>query len=250
MTGIPSIPRELGHIWIGPAPAPDDWMATWRAHHPDWTYTLHDNDVLRTRRFRTRRQIDVYLDRGSYAGAADLMRYEILLERGGFLAPADSVCYRPVDPLLTEARAYTCYENEMLRGELVSPVLAAEPGNPFLEELVRRLADTDPEALAEPWTTTGNLFVTMAIRELRPEITIFPSYYFVPVHYLGPVYEGPGPVYAKQLFGSTRSSHYGGRTKPPLLTRLRQARKQSLARRRRKREVAARFEIDFSDRGG
>jgi hypothetical protein len=34
-----NIPRNLGHIWIGPKVAPEDWMQTWVDKHPEWNYT-------------------------------------------------------------------------------------------------------------------------------------------------------------------------------------------------------------------
>ncbi|PRY92683.1 hypothetical protein BCF33_1536 [Hasllibacter halocynthiae] len=197
------IPRRLSHIWIGPHPAPDAWMRTWRDHHPDWDYTLYDNDYVFGRRFRNQKLLDYYFRYGQYAGAADVIRYELLQERGGFLAAADSTCLRPVDGLFPEPHAYTVYENEFVRGQLVSPILACEPGNPFVEALVAMLGEIGEDEIGRPWMTTGNLFVTKAIRDLKPEITIFPSHYFIPEHFDGGRYEGDGPIYARQHFGTT-----------------------------------------------
>ena len=80
------IPRKLGHIWIGPKQQPSQWMQSWIERHPDWEYTLYDNDFLRNGTFRTRAQIDEYMKRGAYAGAADLLRFEILYAQGGYMA--------------------------------------------------------------------------------------------------------------------------------------------------------------------
>ena len=68
------IPRRLGHIWIGPQPAPLEWMDTWKAAHPGWDYTLYDNAYLTGRRFRNQPLINEYFRRAEYAGVADLMR--------------------------------------------------------------------------------------------------------------------------------------------------------------------------------
>lgn len=106
------VPKRLGHIWIGPNPAPKEWMQTWVDKHPGWEYTLYDNEFLQNGTFRTAPQIKEYMERGSYAGAADLLRYEILFERGGYLAGADSICFKPIDELLSDSSAlYTIYEN-------------------------------------------------------------------------------------------------------------------------------------------
>lgn len=198
------IPKKLGHIWIGPLEAPTDWMDTWTKIHPDWDYTLYDNDYLKRANFETQAQIDEYINRGQYAGAADLMRYEILWRNGGVLAPADGTCLRPIDELFVDdAELYTVYENEFVRGKLVSPILAAAPGNPFLREMIDRLKQVAPRQLGRPWKQTGNLFVAEMIEEMRPDIVIWPSHYFIPRHYTGVEYSGEGPVYVDQHFGST-----------------------------------------------
>lgn len=205
------IPKKMSHIWIGPRPAPADWMKTWRDHHPDWEYTLFDNDYLAMRKFRTQAQINEYLKRGKYAGVADLMRLEILLEQGGFMPGADSICLRNMDHLFSEECAYTVYENELVRGRLVSPIQAAEPGNPFVERLIQALCRVDPADLEDPWVSTGNLFLAKKIEEISPKIIIFPSHFTIPLHYSGVCYEGGGDVYALQMFGSTNTGIRRGR---------------------------------------
>lgn len=45
------------------------------------------------------------------------------------------------------------------------------------------------------------------IEKYNLSITIFPSHYFIPIHYHGLAYQGNDKIYAKQLFGSTQSSY-------------------------------------------
>lgn len=199
------IPKRLGHIWIGPYEPPMDWMQTWRDKHPDWEWTIYDNEYLQSTSFETRAQIDEYIRRGWYAGAADLMRYEILFKNGGFLAEADSVCFHAIDELFRDNNdLYTIYENEFLRGKLVSPVLASTPGNSFLRILIDTLKEIDPHDLGIPWQTTGNKFVAEAIEIHNPKITIWPSHIMIPDHFEGRKYNGTEKIYAQQMFGSTR----------------------------------------------
>lgn len=134
-----ALPKRLGHIWIGPKPAPDRWMQTWPDKHPDWEYTVYDNDFLAGFPFRLRALINEYWWRGLYAGVQDMMRYEILYAFGGFMADADAICRHPVDELLTRPQAYTVYdrpEDDRWRG--VCPILACEPGNPFVGAVIDR----------------------------------------------------------------------------------------------------------------
>ncbi|GHC62972.1 glycosyltransferase family 32 protein [Limoniibacter endophyticus] len=230
-----NIPKRLGHIWIGPKTPPSNWMQSWANKHPQWHYHLYDNAYLRDGNFRTRKQIDEYMKRGWYAGAADLLRYEILYKNGGYLAEADSICLHPVDELMLDGGTlYTVYENEFVRGRLVSPIIAATVGNAFLDALLDRLAAVPVSELDHPWKQTGNLFVAQLIEELRPEIVIWPSHTLIPEHYTGVRYSGDGKVYARQLFGETHKAY---RFSSPL-GRLMEMRKKfyaSLARKRLRR---------------
>lgn len=213
------VPRTIGHIWIGPHPAPTDWMQSWKDAHPGWTYRLYDNDYLCSRRFRNQAQINEYFRRGKYAGVSDLMRYEILFEQGGFLPEADSICLHPVDALLCEARAYTVYEFPEGRTGMMSPFLASEPGNPVIGRVIEDLSHLKPEEMNNPWTTTGNGFLRRffhAHRDLRAKITVFPSHYFIPEHYKGESYSGPDRIYARQLWGSTLRAYPHSKGRGPM----------------------------------
>jgi mannosyltransferase OCH1-like enzyme len=226
------IPKRLGHIWIGPKMAPVEWMQSWVEKHPSWDYTLYGNEFLRSGAFRTRPQIEEYMKRGWYAGVADLMRYEILYEFGGYLAEADSICLHPIDELFEDGGTlYTVYENEFLRGQFVSPILAAAPKHPFVKAVIDRLAAVPPEHLDHPRKQTGNLFIAQLIEELRPEIVIWPSYTLIPEHFLGRKYTGPGKVYARQIFGETTGAYRFS----SVFERWREKRKALYASRARKR---------------
>ena len=202
-----TIPKTLGQIWIGPYPRPARWMKTWKDKHPEWEYTIYDNSFLHNFEFRTQRQIDELLKRGSYNGVADLMRYEILYNFGGFIPETDSICLKNTSELFVESKAYTVYENEFLRGKLVSPIMACQPGNKFLKILIEKLSATEPSQIRTPWKDTGNLFCALMIDEYEPDIEIFPSDFFNPIHHLG-IQKNPGnDPYAIQLWGSTKKRY-------------------------------------------
>ncbi len=226
-----NIPKNLGHIWIGPKTAPEEWMRTWVEKHPAWNYTRYDNDFLQRGEFRTRRQIDEYMKRGWYAGAADLLRYEILFRHGGYMAGADSICVHPVDELFEDGGTlYTVYENEFLRGQLVAPIVASAPGHPFIDMILGILERTPPENLDHPWKQTGNLFVAELIEEHQPDIVIWRSHVLIPEHFAGRKYKGDGRVYAHQRFGETTGAYKFG----SLWTRLAEFPKRLHASRARK----------------
>ena len=198
------IPRVLGHIWIGDRPAPAKWMQSWYDLHPDWQHVVYDNDFLTSRVWRNQALINQYFRQRKFAGVSDLMRYEILLERGGFMPEADSICLLRVDELFSNPGLYTVYENEKEMPGYVSPFLAASPGQPFLHQIIEHIRETQkPETLKDPWKAVGNRFLKSAISNFKPSLTIYPSHYFNPEHYLGEHYAGAGPIYARQIWGTT-----------------------------------------------
>lgn len=202
------IPKNLFQIWIGDRPAPYNWMDTWRHAHPEWSYKLIDNDYIGQRRFRNQHLINEYLKRREFPGAADLIRYEILYEFGGFMPGADAICLKSTDALWTIPTAYTVFENEIARPGLVSPILAANPENEFVKILISELNELQPQKIGKAWRTTGNQFIARMLEKHDNNVIVFPSYYFIPEHFSGQKYTGDGPVYAQQLFGET-TGRYG-----------------------------------------
>lgn len=215
-----NIPRKLWHIWIGPKPAPLKWMDTWVQKHPDWEYQIIDNDYISKRRFHNQHLIDQYLTmpkQHGYAGAADLIRYEILFEHGGLMPEADSICLENTEELWIEPPefCYTVYENEKIRPGFVSPIQAASPGNLFLEFIINDLHKLSPDILysKEVYQVTGNRYLRDIILSTKFPIKIFPSYYFIPQHFSSRAperYQGPEKIYADQMWGSTKKNYDQG----------------------------------------
>lgn len=206
------VPKKLGHIWIGYKRAPEDWMKTWRDAHPDWEYQVFDNDYLFNRDWKNKRLIAEYVRRGRFEGASDLMRYEILYEQGGFIPEADSTCQQNTEVLFTLPSLYTVYEHEVSQPGFVSPFLASSPKHPFLKKVIDHLHETQtPETLQGPFRSVGNKFLGEIIEQEKPEISILPSYFFIPNHLRSGKSYTEGPVFADQLWGSSNRG-YGDHT--------------------------------------
>lgn len=205
-----NIPFNMIHIWVGPLNPPFGWMNTWREHHPRWNYRIFDNNELNTTEFVNKHLIDEYMQRKKYAGVADLVRYELLYREGGFIPPADAICFENTEELFVENEdvCYTVFESETLRPGYVSPIYAANPGNKFIEKIISTLHTLSPQDLLEPWQSTGNLFLKNLIEETSPNIKIFPSHYFIPRHFKSKKrYKGPDKVYSEQMWGSTKNAY-------------------------------------------
>lgn len=201
------IPKLLHHIWVGPLDPPTQWMDTWPALHPAWTYKVWGNAELAARRWRNQHIITAYWHTNEWRGVADCMRYEILHEVGGFMPGADSVCERPVDALLLdpEVTAYAVYENEQAAPGLITPVYAASPGAAFLDAMIQQVSLAEP---GEPWAHVGNKLM-QRVYESRawPDVKIWPSWMFNPEHYTGVTYTGSEQPYARQQWGSTKQAY-------------------------------------------
>jgi mannosyltransferase OCH1-like enzyme len=215
-----NIPRKLWHTWIGPRPAPRKWMDTWQEKHSDWNYKVIDNEFISNRIFYNQHLIDEFMKRpndAGYAGAADVIRYEILYENGGFMPPADAVCLSNTDELWNEDPdiCYSVYENEILRPTYISPIYACNPKNKFLEIVIETLHRIDTKkfgSYVSVFETTGNAFLANMIKIHNPHIKIFPSHYFIPCHFAKPEkrYAGSDKVYADQMWGSTKKIYDQG----------------------------------------
>lgn len=204
-----TIPRIYHTFWFGTRPAPMEWIRTWADKNPEWEHRLWDNEALAAREWHLQKHIDYFREREIWAGVADCVRLEVLFAHGGFAAGADSVCLEPIDELFTDPKfdAYTCYENETVMGELVSPLLGCSAGNPLAEALITMLKLKEKVGDV-PWLTTGNLFTMHAIKALEyPRLKIFPSYTLLPEHHTGLKYEGEGKVYARHMWGGATNAY-------------------------------------------
>lgn len=205
------IPKILHQLWIGPRPRPVEMMDTWKTLYPDWEYVLWDEERLASSfpdGLQNQAQFDAMEE---YNGKCDIARYEILRKYGGFFVDADAICLRPIEDHLLENQAFSCYENELLRGQLIAVgYLATEPGCPLLDAVIDHIGTLHGRDLFVPglhsaWHTVGPvMFTSLVHRERFNGITVYPSWYFVPRHYSGELpYAGPGQPYADQRWGST-----------------------------------------------
>lgn len=197
------IPKILHHIWVGPRQPPLHWMSTWPRLHPRWKYINWNNETVFRRPWRNQRLVNAYRDQEEWRGVADVIRYEILHEMGGFMPGADSECLQPVDDLVTEPgiTAYAVYENEKAAPGLITPVYAAMPGAAFLDAMIQKISGAQA---AEPWECVGNRPMQQVYESRHwPSVRVWPSWMFNPEHYSGVSHTGPEQPYARQHWGST-----------------------------------------------
>jgi mannosyltransferase OCH1-like enzyme len=198
------IPKKLHIVWVGDeSKRPDNCINTWRTHNPDWDIKVWGNADLANNAWRNARHMqDMW--KHELCGVADLMRYEILYEHGGFAVDADSVCLKPLPDWLLEADEFTCWESEHERlGLLAIGYLAAQQASPFIGQIIEDIY-ADKTVVDRPaWQSTGPARLTEIWQRFKYGLTIYPSHYFIPRHFAGAEYKGTGHVFAKQFWGST-----------------------------------------------
>lgn len=203
------IPRIIHVIWVGDeSRRPDNCISTWKQHNPDWTVKIWGNAELGSRGWINAQHMRT-MSKRELNGVADMMRWEILYEEGGFLVDADSVCTRPLDDWLLEQEAFACWENELVRpGLIAAGYVATVPENPFIGQIIQDIQALPTITHAMAWQTVGPQRITDAYFKYRySNLTILPSQFFIPQHFSGIEYTGGGTVYATQEWGSTRRSY-------------------------------------------
>lgn len=201
---LPTIPKLLHVIWVGPHDPPQEAIDSWADKHVQgWLFTLWRDHQ---QGWENQEQMTQRAARGEWNGVADLMRYEILFKYGGFAVDADSVCVCPLDEgpedFLHHTTAIACYENESVRPGMVGcGFLAAPRGSEFFGACIERASLEDPKEPA--WKTVGPMLVTRVTAEFPDAIRIFPARMFAPEHYSGAQAPGSAAIYARQLWGTT-----------------------------------------------
>lgn len=200
-----TIIRAIHQIWIGPKPAPLSLMRSWRDMNPSYEYILWDSDRVRSANFYNARQIAAQRE---WCGKADIIRYEVLHRYGGIYVDADSICVRPLSDDFLVHDSFAGYENEIARpGLIATGTVGASKGNELMRMLVDEISRLDMR-YGSAWRTVGpQLMTRMVIQSGYTGLHVYPSFYFLPEHYTGLTYSGPGPVFARQKWGSTNNSY-------------------------------------------
>jgi mannosyltransferase OCH1-like enzyme len=184
-------------------------MNTWKNKNPDFEYILWTEEefVKRNFKFQCSEQIETIKE---IAGKADIIRLELLYHYGGVFLDADSICIEPLDDHLMEQKAFCAYENEEKRPGLVANgTIAFPPKHPLCRDAIHWILDKRNLKSIQTnhaWTTVGPTLLTNLLPKFK-DVTIFPSYYFIPIHFTGVSYSGHGKVYAYQEWGSTKQNY-------------------------------------------
>lgn len=203
------IPKKLHFIWVGDeTKRPDNCVDTWRSRNPDYEIKIWGNASLVEHAWINAKHMRAMSSR-ELNGVADMMRWEILYNEGGIVVDADSVCLRALDDDLLDCTAFACWESEIARpGLIAAGYFGCGVGNPFVYQIIRDIYNEVSVVNEMAWKTVGPQRLTDSYRRHQYfSLHILPSHYFIPEHFTGLVYDGPGQVYANQMWGSTKRSY-------------------------------------------
>lgn len=212
------IPKIIHLIWIGDqSRRPTAWMNTWAAMNPDYEVRMWGNEEVASTSWALTERINGWFRR-EINGAADLIRWQILIRFGGLAFDADSECIRPLEDWLLEPDCFAVWENEIARpGLIAAGALGCTPGHHLFQKVMCDIRDDPTPFDGMAWQKVGPLRLTNTVRAYQHlPLTVYPSHYFLPRHLSGFEYRGEGPVFAKQYWGST---HEGWRRRARLPSR-------------------------------
>ena len=203
------IPKIIHQIWIGPLDPPKNMMKTWKRKYKDYEYMFWNESSIRERNLQlvTANRINEIEE---ICGKADILRLEILYKYGGIYTDADSICMEKIPDEFLK-KSFVTFENEKARkGLLSNGTLGFTPGHPLIKAMIEHIVKTPvsiKDTSNQAWINTGPGLITKFIMDMKPDIKIFPSYYFLPIHLSGLEYKGHGKIYAYQEWGSTKDNY-------------------------------------------
>jgi mannosyltransferase OCH1-like enzyme len=149
------------------------------------------------------RQLHEMLGKYDYAGASDVMRYEILYEHGGVYVDADTYCVKPLEDWLLNCDAFASWEQELVRNNLIAnTVMGSVPGSEAMKLCMDEVATKDCMEQKLAWMITGPMLVTDVFFKKQANLTVYPSHFFMPEHHSGYESKVTGHHFARHLWGS------------------------------------------------
>ena len=205
------IPKIIHQLWIGPKPAPTKFMDTWKEKNPDFEYIRWSEEELVKRNMviECKNRVD---EMEEINGKADIIRWEILYKYGGVFVDADSICIEPIDDVLMTKKCFAGWEQEELRpGLIATGTMGFPPKHPLVRHAIDHIKQNCVSVAVtkkRAWITVGPMLLTNLYNTgFYKDLTIFPSYSFLPIHCTGKEYNGYGKIYAYQEWGSTKQNY-------------------------------------------
>jgi inositol phosphorylceramide mannosyltransferase catalytic subunit len=198
------IPKIIHIIWIGDqSKIPVRCLDSWKQKNRDYKVKVWGNNDVQNINWKNYRQLHDMLIKKDFAGAADVMRYEILYEHGGIYVDADTYCLKPLEDWLLNCQAFASWEQEIVRNNLIAnTIMGSVPGAEAMKMCIEEVATKDCTEKKLAWMITGPLLVTDVFFKRQANLTVYPSHFFMSEHHSGYVSKVTGHHFASHLWGS------------------------------------------------
>ena len=144
---------------------------------PDGVVLLDADKIVR------REKIFKYKDYASYAGFADLFRYRLLLEKGGYWVDTDVVCLRPFQlecDYVFASEKYRKFFLTRVRSARASCVIKAPIGSRIMGYCYAEFAKRDLRELF--WGEMGPVLLTTAVKKFGLQCHVARAEIFCPIN--------------------------------------------------------------------
>lgn len=198
------IPKRLHFIWIGDeSKIPFKCINTWVEKNVGYTTKVWGNSSINGVKWRNEKQLHEMLAKKDYAGASDVMRYEILYTEGGVYIDADSICLNPLEDWLLNCEAFASWEQELVRNNLIANgFLGSVKGSEAMRLCIEEVATKDCTVNKLAWQVTGPLMMSDIFFKKQANLTVYPSHFFMPRHHTGYETKVTGHHFADHIWGS------------------------------------------------
>ena len=146
----------------------------------------HDVMINDANRIIPAEKIFKYRDYDSYAGFANLFRYKLLLEKGGFWVDADVVCLKPFlfsSDYVFASEIYSITEEKVTTKQVTNCVIKVPAGSEVMEYCYRQSLARDPKELN--WGETGPQLLSKAVlQEFKMGSSMVDPKVFCPVPFV------------------------------------------------------------------
>jgi Glycosyltransferase sugar-binding region containing DXD motif/Alpha 1,4-glycosyltransferase conserved region len=143
------------------------------------------------------------LGKGSVAAFANLFRYKLLFERGGWWMDTDMVCLRPMD--FSEPVVFAGQRLPEGTQQVTNTVIKFPRGHPAAQQCYEMARQQKPEKLI--WGQTGPFLIDRVVRENKLQQFIKPPDFFCPVNYWEWESLTSSKPLAQLVTGETRAVH-------------------------------------------
>lgn len=158
------IPKILHQIWIGVNELPKEeksWIESWKRLHPEWKHILWTNDNIPVLPKNLQEVVESVSEK--YALAADVYRYFILHNHGGFYVDTDMECFKNINDFLSYDFVGMIPRYEV--NYITNSFFGVTQKNKILNDCMNNLKPLEKKDLKFGYLKTGPVVLTRALKK-------------------------------------------------------------------------------------